>query len=395
MRILFYDDAAVFGGHEAMTLHAVTYLLQHTSETVIFVVAEANLRLRERLEQMQTRHPHLIVQTSPYHTASFQGFRTLLAPRKVSDVTRLLRAQSPDIVVLVQGGIEISSLGLLAARRARLPTISYIPYGHTMRLTGAALAAPRDAVNRYLYRCPDAYITISDSMADSLRAQGVRVPIQVVGNCISKRENDPAAPLPTRAHARASLGLSDAEWTMGIIGRVHLKHKNHDFLLRTLARHGERLGAWRLLVAGDGPDLSDLRQQIARLGLDAQVTCLPWSDDMDAVYAALDAVVIPSRFEGVPLVMLEALARGLPVLASDRDGMKDLLPSAWRFPVNDAQALMDTIMRARQHVPPTLTAHMQAVVSEQYNPDALGASFYHALSSHFRHYSASRMASRP
>jgi glycosyltransferase involved in cell wall biosynthesis len=58
---------------------------------------------------------------------------------------------------------------------------------------------------------------------------------------------------------------------------------------------------------------------------------LPWREDMAAVYSAIDLLVLPSRFEGVPLVMLEALAFGIPVVASDRDGMADWLPAALRF----------------------------------------------------------------
>lgn len=375
MRLLFYDDAAVFGGHEAMTLHAIEYLLEYTEETIFFVLSEANLRLWERLEQMRARFPRLTLHTTPVQTASFQGFRALFSPRQVAAVTRLLRSFAPDVVIVVQGGIEISSLGLLAARRARLPLLSYIPWGHSMRITGAALGRARDSVNRYFYKRPGAYITISDSMAASLRAQGVTAPIHVVFNCIDMHKRSKEE----RASVRARLDLPNDTWALGIVGRVHFKQKNHDFLLRSLSQDRERLGAWRLVVVGEGPDLPALQQLITSLDLGSHVTCLPWCQDISSLYSALDALVLPSRFEGVPLVMLEALAYELPVIASDRDGMKDLLPAEWLFPVGDTHALMDALARARQQIPSALTMRLKATVQSQCSPQATGAAFYRAI----------------
>jgi glycosyltransferase involved in cell wall biosynthesis len=375
MRILFYDDAAVFGGHEVMTLHAVEYLLQKTRDTILFVLSEANLRLIERLESFQADPQRLIIRSVPYRSGSFQGIRALCSFRRVTDISRLLRSLNPDVIVVVQGSIEISSLGLLASRRAGYPTITYIPFGHTMRVTGAALAPARDLINRYLYQRPDRYITLSDSIAEALRAQHVTAPINVVYNCIDpcryRRED--------RADARRRLNLPSDAWTLGMVGRVHFQQKGQDILLRCLAKNREAFEGTHLLVVGDGPDAEAMGRLIRSLDVQQQVTCLSWSQDLSTVYSALDAAVIPSRYEGLPLVMLEAMHYELPVIAANCDGMKDVLPAEWLFRVGDEDALADAITRVRNRKSPLHASRLKTQVEDQFSLENFGATFHQAI----------------
>jgi len=104
------------------------------------------------------------------------------------------------------------------------------------------------------------------------------------------------------------------------------------------------------------------------------------------LYQALDALVIPSRYEGLPLVMLEALASGTAVLASDRDGMKDLLPAAWRFEPNNPAALAATLTRFIQQGRPAPAAALVARVRGSMSLDA----FRHAFAATIR-----RLVSKP
>jgi len=62
-----------------------------------------------------------------------------------------------------------------------------------------------------------------------------------------------------------------------------------------------------------------------------------WKNDLREVYAATDVLLIPSKVEGVPLVMLEALSYRIPVVGTDRDGMRSWLPVEWRFRWGDTE----------------------------------------------------------
>ena len=149
-----------------------------------------------------------------------------------------------------------------------------------------------------------------------------------------------------------------------MIGRIEFRQKQQHLLVQAVAADPALAASCHLVFAGDGPDHEPLHGLIARHHLSA--TVLPWCDPA-ILYQALDALIIPSRYEGLPLVMLEALASGTAVLGSDRDGMKDLLPAAWRFQPGDpaalATTLADWIQQGRPRPDPTLVARVRDSMS--------------------------------
>ena len=121
--------------------------------------------------------------------------------------------------------------------------------------------------------------------------------------------------------------------------------------LRQFAAQRSELPPLHIHLIGDGPDRERLLALTEELHMGGAVSFEGWTEDMDAWYAQLDAVLLPSRFEGVPVVMLEAMRWGLPVLASNLDGMAELLPQDWLFPVNDGREMirrLKTMLAAEQ-----------------------------------------------
>ena len=106
---------------------------------------------------------------------------------------------------------------------------------------------------------------------------------------------------------------------------------------------------------------------------------LPWQEDLSALYSAVNLIVIPSRFEGVPVVMLEAMYCRLPIVASDCDAMGELLPPQWLFPVEDKQGLAAALLRApNQDVGATLDRNRRLVL-ERFTLDIQGSNFATAV----------------
>jgi glycosyltransferase involved in cell wall biosynthesis len=142
--------------------------------------------------------------------------------------------------------------------------------------------------------------------------------------------------------ARAELGVPADGTLLGVVGRL-VEQKGHDVLLRALA---ELPGA-RLAVVGAGPAERDLRARAA--GLAERVHWLGWRPDGAACIAAFDVFVHPSRWEGLGLVLLEAMALARPIVASRVSAIPEIVvdgETGWLVPPDDPAALAGALRAA-------------------------------------------------
>jgi glycosyltransferase involved in cell wall biosynthesis len=144
-----------------------------------------------------------------------------------------------------------------------------------------------------------------------------------------------------RRALRMELGLPERAKLILTVGRLN-RQKAHDVIAESIpevvSKDDDAWWVW----AGDGPERTALERQLERLGVRSRVKLLGPRDDVPVLLHASDLLVFPSRYEGAPFALLEALAAELPVLISDagplpeivRDGVEGLV-----VPVEDAQAL--------------------------------------------------------
>jgi glycosyltransferase involved in cell wall biosynthesis len=343
MPVLFYNDVADFGGHEAMTLRAVKCLSQCGDLPVSAMYSENNHRFRDGLADIARVTGNLELLPLPFSSKSLQAFRSLISFRKIAYLIGLMKQINPRVVVVSQGRIEACSMGLLAAKRAGFRTISYLPMAHSVSVSGKPVALwLRDSVNEHFYRLPDKIITISDSARKMLLERSAQ-DVVVVPNGIEVR------PMIRGDHEkfREECGIGKEEYVIGTIGRIDFRQKGQDFALQAIRRFQRQLEGYKFVFVGDGPDAQRLKAMIAKAGLSRLAQVLPWCSDPGKIYAGLDMLMIPSKYEGVPLVMLEAMANRLPIIASNSDGMAELLPQNWLFPFGDHQALVDRLAYVR------------------------------------------------
>jgi glycosyltransferase involved in cell wall biosynthesis len=119
----------------------------------------------------------------------------------------------------------------------------------------------------------------------------------------------------SRRVARSMLGLFPDELVAVTVARLS-PEKNHSLLLRAFARVQKKLNS-RLLLVGDGPERSAIETEIARLSLQKSVTLLGVRSDIPEILAASDVFLLSSTREALPLAVLEAMAAGLPVVATN------------------------------------------------------------------------------
>ena len=182
-----------------------------------------------------------------------------------------------------------------------------------------------------------------------------------------------AVALPDRRAPRRT--APGDEGTVLAVGRLE-HQKGFDLLVRAFAQAARQHAGWRLAIAGEGSQRRALEAEAASCGVADRVRLLGRQADIWSVYAAADVFALPSRFEGFPNALLEAMAAGLPVVAADCPaGPREIIRherDGLLIPTEDANALgralsrlmSDADLRAR------LAAGAVSVV-DRYRPDAI------------------------
>jgi glycosyltransferase involved in cell wall biosynthesis len=150
------------------------------------------------------------------------------------------------------------------------------------------------------------------------------------------------------AAARAELGIRPGEFAIGTVTRLH-DSKGNSYLIDAAPRVVAERPAARFFLVGEGPLLADLQAQAARLGLGDRFVFTGFRRDVPRTLSAFDLSVFPSLWEGTPITAFEALAMGKPIIATDADGLLDILTDgvdASIVPRRNADALAKRIVWA-------------------------------------------------
>jgi glycosyltransferase involved in cell wall biosynthesis len=146
-----------------------------------------------------------------------------------------------------------------------------------------------------------------------------------------------------RAQTRAEFGIAP-EAPLAIHVGVMRDAKNHPGLIR-IARHiASALPAFRLILVGDGALRPSIERQIRELNLETNVWLLGTRSDVERLLEAADLLIFPSRWEGLPVAVLEAQAKGLPVIGTDIPPLREATDpgkSALLFPIDQEQQMAD------------------------------------------------------
>ena len=198
-------------------------------------------------------------------------------------------------------------------------------------------------------RLTDHVTAVSEATAASHLAAGMvsESKLSVVWNGIDVDRWQPDA--RARCEAREELGVKD-DFLWLAVGRLEAV-KDYPNLLRAMTRTPERT---RLLVLGAGPQEGRLTELAEWLGLKRRVRFAGFEPNVVRWMRAADGFVISSRYEGLPMVLLEAGACGVPVVATDVPGTREVVvdgETGWLAPAGDAQELAKTMMKL-MHMPP-------------------------------------------
>lgn len=230
-----------------------------------------------------------------------------------------------------------------------------------------------------LLRGVDRFVVLNRESLTELQAVGLdQVPVSLLPNGVDRRRFRPAEPAE-RAELRARLGLPADEPIALFVGRLE-RRKGLDILLAAWADLARRPGAPRLLVAGSGEAAPWVREAQGH-GVEGRVTFLGGRADVADLYRAADLLVFPSRAEGCPNAVLEAMASALPVVATDVSGNREAVgadgKAGWLVPAENPAALAEAV--ATMVASPVLRREVAtaalARIREQFDIDRVGAQY--------------------
>jgi glycosyltransferase involved in cell wall biosynthesis len=202
--------------------------------------------------------------------------------------------------------------------------------------------------DRALERYTDIAIAVSKSTADFVvKARLVRPEkVKVVYLGAPHDEFSRARSADEVSAARRALGMAAADFSIGTVTRLH-ESKGNAYLVEAARLVLDRKPAAKFFLVGEGPLRQSLEAQAAQLGLGDRFVFVGFARDVAAVLSAFDLSVFPSLWEGTPLTAFEALASAKPIIATDADGLLDILTDgrdARIVPKRDGRALAEAII---------------------------------------------------
>jgi glycosyltransferase involved in cell wall biosynthesis len=248
-----------------------------------------------------------------------------------------LKEVQPDIVHASIGEANIHAA--LVSKRSGVPVTIIEEQGIPSRGLVGRLG------HAFLYRRVDAIVGVSEASCRYLieREHAPRSKVHLLYNAV---RDDFLRPLAQRTH--------DGSFTILTIGRLH-PVKNHQRLIRAFAPVAAAVPRARLRIVGSGDEEAGLRRTIAELGLQERVDLPGFSADVIGLLDSADCFVLPSLSEGFGIAIVEAMARGLPVIASDSGALPEIvggLGREWIVSPLDVDGWSAAMIRLAQLAPP-------------------------------------------
>ncbi len=291
---------------------------------------------------------------------------------------RVLRAWRPD--VLISFGFQANVLGRVAGAMARVPVrISSL---RNERFGGRA----RELVHRATSFLATTTTTNSERAAEGFVRRGVVPPgrLVVIPNSLDVAAIEAGA--GEREEARRELGVGADEFLWLAMGRLH-RQKDYPSLLAAFAELVAHHPSASLRIAGEGRLSAELAGLVDDLGLGGRAELIGVRDDVPRLLAAADALVLASAWEGLPNVVMEAMAARLPVVATNVGGVPELVDdgrTGLLVPPRDPESLaraMAAVMELSPSARGAMGDRARASVVDRFSPERVGRQWLELLDS--------------
>jgi glycosyltransferase involved in cell wall biosynthesis len=287
----------------------------------------------------------------------------------ISQLERYLTANRIDVVHT--HGYKTDIIGALAARRANTSILS-TPHGSSAA-EGFRLKV-YEAIGRFSWHLHDAVVPLSSELYEGLKDQpSLRPKLHLILNGVDLAEVDSARGRSSELMERKRRG----EFIVGYVGRL-VAPKRVETLIRAVALMETRLK--HLCIIGEGPEETDLRRVADDAGVADQVEFFGYRADRLDILKCFDVFVLPSASEGIPRCVLEAMAAGVPVIATDIPGCRSVLEhgvTGLTFAVGEATDLRMCLemMMSDVHLRQSLSRSASQFVRREFSAQAMAIKY--------------------
>jgi glycosyltransferase involved in cell wall biosynthesis len=367
IRVLQTIRQGKIGGGESHVLDLVATLDRTRFEPVVLAFTDGPMI--DALQKMQV----------PAHVIKSEKAFDI---RVWKQVKRFLQQQQIDMVHV--HGTRANTNVLWAARSLQLPLIYTIHGWSFHEGLHPVMKRARIAAEKFITRKAQVNICVSEANRQTGRKAFGRFRAEVVRNGVNLQKFDPAAAYPD---VKASLGIPANHLVVGYIARMTYQ-KDPVTMLRAFAAAAQQVSNITLLMAGGGELKQAAMDTAQALGIADKTVFLDFRQDVPAVLNAIDIYCLPSLWEGFPIGVLEAMAMGKAVIATDVDGTREAVThdqNGLLVPPSAPEALTAAIIRLLQDAALRKRLQQQAVVTIQTSYNVTGMtrrieSIYEAIS---------------
>lgn len=325
--VVYYIDSDNFGGAEKVLYNLIKGLDRKTwKPALVYHPASGISHFIDQISELDVEtHPVPVI----------VGYKDLNNIRSFAKIVSELR---PDIFHANLNWPLACSYGIIAAFFARIKTI--IATQHLYNEIGSRRCK---IMQKLVSLLVNRYIAVSNDVSAQLKKDilfGGKVDVVHNGICIDAFKHLSRDTIEKTLHGTGS-DHGDGKPVVLTVGRL-VKQKGHRYLLRAIAKVPDAV----FVFAGDGPERHDIEKEIDALGIGERAYLLGHRQDIPELLGSCDIFVLPSLFEGHPLSILEAMAAGKPVVASDIRGVDEIITNGETgclVPPGNPDALASTI----------------------------------------------------
>jgi GalNAc-alpha-(1->4)-GalNAc-alpha-(1->3)-diNAcBac-PP-undecaprenol alpha-1,4-N-acetyl-D-galactosaminyltransferase len=306
MRIAFVLQTFGAGGAERVASLLCSFWTEEGHEVEVITFEKPSTEPAYPIHEQVTLRPIDALNRSNNPLA-----RLAINARRIFRLRSLFKQLKPDVIVAFT--TEANVVTLWSAIGLGVPVV----VSERNQPDRPSLGFLRRLARRITYPSASALVVQTEAIAEWARAR-FRIPVHVLPNPVQLE----AWQVPPRRGRRVKRVVA--------VGRL-ARQKGFDLLIASFAQLAEKHSDWSLVIYGEGSERTALETQIGNLSLGQRIKLAGLSRDLPSILGSSDLFVLPSRYEGYPNALVEALAAGLPVIATDCPGATKQIVDGGRF----------------------------------------------------------------